>query len=99
MKMGIVVLLSSVSLITFSPLDSQNRRLDEEEKRQYKKMTCIFTMVFVALFFLLAYIEQYRFATCIAVGIALTSVLQIPCILRDIKYKATKKVAKMSFHV
>lgn len=99
MKMGIVVLLSSVSLITFSPLDSQNRRLDEEEKRQYKKMTCIFTMVFVALFFLLAYIEQYRFATCIAVGIALTSVLQIPCILRDIKYKATKKVAKMSFHI
>lgn len=99
MKMGIVVLLSSVSLITFSPLDSQNRRLDEEEKRQYKKMTCILTMIFVALFFLLAYMEQYRFVTCIAVGIVLTSVLQIPCILRNIKYKSTKKVNKMSFYV
>lgn len=99
MKMGIVVLLSAMSLIICSPIDSQNRRLEQEERIQYKKMTCIFTMVFVALFFLLAYIEQYRFATCIAVGIALTSVLQIPCILRDIKYKATKKVNKMSFHV
>lgn len=91
MKMGIVVLLSSVSLITFSPIDSQNRRLEKEGRIQYKKMTCILTMVFVVLFFLLAYMEKYRFSICISVGIVLTSVLQIPCILRNIKCNQPKR--------
>lgn len=99
LKIVIAVLLSAISLSVCSPIDSQNRRLEQEEKMRYKKTTCILTWVFVLSVFVLAHIEQYTLAVCVSIGIVLTSVLQLPCIFKYIKYKSTKKVKKMSFHV
>ena len=36
LKLAIATVIASVSLITFSPIDSENRRLDTNEKRTYK---------------------------------------------------------------
>ena len=40
LKLAIATVIASVSLITFSPIDSENRRLDTNEKRTYKKQQC-----------------------------------------------------------
>ena len=42
LKLAIATVIASVSLITFSPIDSENRRLDTNEKRTYKKTTVFF---------------------------------------------------------
>ena len=60
MKLAIATVIASVSLITFSPIDSENRRLDTNEKRTYKKTTVFFVILFglldIALFLLGKYI-------------------------------------------
>ena len=59
-KLAIATVIASVSLITFSPIDSENRRLDTNEKRTYKKTTVFFVILFglldIALFLLGKYI-------------------------------------------
>ena len=54
LKLAIATVIASVSLITFSPIDSENRRLDTNEKRTYKKTTVFFVILFglldIALF-------------------------------------------------
>ena len=60
LKLAIATVIASVSLITFSPIDSENRRLDTNEKRTYKKPTVFFVILFglldIALFLLGKYI-------------------------------------------
>ena len=60
LKLAIATVIASVSLITFSPIDSENRRLDTNEKRTYKKTTVFFVILFglldIALFLLGKYI-------------------------------------------
>lgn len=80
-KVIIVLLISSISLMIFSPIDSENRRLDWQERKHYKKTVCVFTIVFVLLSFVFACMRQYTLAGCIAIGIVLTSGLQLPCII------------------
>ena len=41
LKLAIATVIASVSLITFSPIDSENRRLDTNEKRTYKKSNSV----------------------------------------------------------
>ena len=40
LKLAIATVIASVSLITFSPIDSENRRLDTNEKGHIKKQQC-----------------------------------------------------------
>lgn len=87
-----LLLLSSASLMIFSPIDSGNRRLEHYEKQRYKKITCAFTIVFVSLFFIFACIKCHTLANCIAIGIILTAGLQLPCIIIN-TFQTLKKIA------
>ena len=48
-KLAIATVIASVSLIAFSPIDSENRRLDTDEKRTYKKNNSILCDIFRAV--------------------------------------------------
>ena len=78
LKLAIATVIASVSLITFSPIDSENRRLDTNEKRTYKKTTVFFVML-----------GKYIYTICFSVGILLTAGLQVPCIVKKM-CKSTK---------
>ncbi len=77
-----VVLGAVTSLCILSPIDSDNRRLSEEEKRRYKKVTCITAGIFAILYVLLYLAKLDTYAVCVAVGLVLPASLQLPCIMR-----------------
>ena len=78
----IVTVMAEISLIYFSPIDNENRKLSQEENKEYKKKTAIWTSFFfmVALVFYLVKWEKY--SVCIFIGIILSAGLQIPCIIK-----------------
>lgn len=77
----VVALGAVTSLCILSPIDSDNRRLSEEEKRRYKKVTCITAVIFAILYVLLYLAKLDTYAVCVAVGLVLPAGLQLPCIL------------------
>lgn len=77
--------IAGSSLIIHSPIDSDNKRLEEEQKVQYRKVVCGFVLLFLALIFILWKLNEQKYAVCIAVGLWLSAGLQIPCLVKIIK--------------
>lgn len=77
---NIIMAIAIISLIIFSPIDSENRRLSDREKKIYKQTTVYIVMVFLALYVGLLFFEKI-YALCIFEGIVLTASLQVPCII------------------
>lgn len=86
-----IVLLAVFSLIFFSPIDSENRKLEVEEKKLRKKETMIISLFFYLVHIGLVCLNWKRYAVCVGVGILLTAALQLPCIITIIQ-KAKKNV-------
>lgn len=89
-----IVLLAVFSLIFFSPIDSENRRLEADEKKMRKRETMAISLIFYGVHIVLLFFEQKKYAICIGVGILLTAGLQIPCLIKFL----TKNRKKMSFY-
>lgn len=89
-----LVLLGTLWLIVFSPIDSENRRLEADEKKLRKREAAVLSLFFFLIYIVLLSLGKERNAVCIGVGILQTAGLQVPCILQ----KMTEKVKKMSFH-
>lgn len=68
-----------LSLSLLSPVDSENRRLDADEKKRYHRITILLAAAFGCLAWILSLGGQENAAVCISLGIVLTAVLQIPC--------------------
>ena len=79
---SVCLILAVTSLITFSPIDSENRRLDVDEKSRYKVMTAVIAILFSVLHFILAVSGGESAAVCIAVGLILSAGLQVPCVVK-----------------
>ncbi|MED9968152.1 MAG: accessory gene regulator B family protein [Blautia sp.] len=75
-------IIASVSLIVFSPIDNENRRLDMDERKIYKKITAFCVMFFVLSDITLFFMGKHVYTSCISVGILLTAGLQVPCIIK-----------------
>lgn len=97
-KLAIATGIASVSLIVFSPIDNENRRLDTDEKRTYKKITVFCVIFFGLLDIVLFLLGKYIYTICFSVGILLTAGLQAPYIVKKM-HKLTKNGRKMSFDV
>ena len=67
-KLLIVTAIMGGSLIIFSPVDSQKRRLEKQRKEQYRKVVCEFVMFFLILIFILWKLNAQKYAVSIAVG-------------------------------
>lgn len=83
-KLLIVTAIMGGSLIIFSPVDSQKRRLEKQQKEQYRKVVCEFVMFFLILIFILWKLNTQKYAVSIAVGIWLSAGLQIPCLIKQL---------------
>ena len=92
--LGGMVLLGVVWLVVFSPVDSENRRLEPDEKKLRKRDVAVLASLFYLIYIVLSAFGRERYAVCVGVGILLTAGLQIPCILQ----KMTKKFKNRSFH-
>lgn len=83
--LNIITICATISLIIFSPIDSENRKLDLYEKRKYKITASIITFIFLMLYCLLVVYSYTTYAVCVAEGLILTASLQVPCILLNVK--------------
>lgn len=84
----IMTMLAVMSLIYFSPIDSENKKLGQEEYIRYKKMTVFWVAFFLLMTTLLYLCQGEKYSICISIGIILSAGLQIPCILKG------KKISK-----
>lgn len=87
-------MLCVIELAIFSPIDSENRRLEPDEKSLRKRETIVLALLFYFIYLALSLLRRDRYAVCIGVGILQTTGLQVPCVLQNM----TKKIKNMSFH-
>ena len=87
----LLVLVASVSLIILSPIDSINRKLTQDEKRKYKKITMCLLSLLLALILVLDWKQMEKIAVCVSLGIILSASLQIPCLIQRIRGIYKKK--------
>ena len=80
--LNILVFCAIFSLALFSPIDSERRHLNTDQKKQYRIITIFITIIFWVIYELLLYMEFEVYAVCIAEGIMLTAILQIPCVVK-----------------
>lgn len=83
-----LVVISGLSVVVNSPIDSKNKKLEEDEVNQYRRITCLLVIITIALYFVLIILNQSHYAVCLVVSLILTAILQLPCIVqRSIKRK------------
>ena len=80
-----LAVISGVSVIINSPIDSENKKLEEDEVNQYRCTTCLLVIVTMALYSVLITLNQSRYVVCLAVSLILTAILQLPCIVKKKK--------------
>lgn len=80
-----LAILSGISVILNSPIDSENKKLEEDEISEYRCTTCLLVMITMVLYFVLLILNQNRYALCVAVSLVLTAILQLPCIMKKEK--------------
>ena len=89
--LNILVFRAIFSLALFSPIDSERRHLNTDQKKQYRIITIFITIIFWVIYELLLYMEFEVYAVCIAEGIMLTAILQIPCVVKKYERNLTCK--------
>lgn len=82
-----IAILSAVSLMHFSPIESENRLLSRDEQVYYKKITAIIVISFVIVDLLLFLFRVYPCVVCISIGLILSAGLQYPCIFSKFIYR------------
>lgn len=77
-----MTLCAILSLIALSPIDHENRRLDKDEKKKYKKTAGIISVSFGVIYLILRLFEADKYAVCISIGLFLAAGLQIFCVFQ-----------------
>ena len=78
----ILVVINGLSIAMNSPIDSDNKKLMKDEIRQYKYITCLIVSITMLIYIVLLFMQAERYAICLAVSLVLSSLLQLPCILK-----------------
>lgn len=88
---GSVTAIAAMGVFILSPIDSENRRLDAEEKRQYRFLARRNVCVLYLLYILCTIAGYHSFAVCLSIGMVAGSLVLIVCIPKLLKQKTTKK--------
>lgn len=86
-----VTILSAISLMHFSPIESENRLLSRDEQVYYKKITAVIVVSFVIVDLLLFLFHIYMPVVCISIGLILSAGLQYPCVLNKLNKLIRRK--------
>ncbi len=81
----ISTILAAISLGIFSPIDSENRLLDKDEKRIYKRMVIYCLILFGFINIVLFVLKAYTYIVSLSIGIQLSAALQFPYIVKRIQ--------------
>ena len=85
------LLISVVQVVIFSPIDSEGRRLTQNEKKVFKKIATALSIITVILCAVLAAFHQMWAAVSIGSGLILSAALQFPCLFQKSRHKGEGK--------
>ena len=68
-RLLLFTVIMGVSLVLLSPVDSDKRKLDKQQKRKYRKVACVLVLSFLAFTAGLWEIHMEKYAVSVAVGI------------------------------
>lgn len=77
-----LVVLSLIPIIVYSPIDSQNRKLSEIEKKLFRKIAITLSLIVTFIYSVFLFSSCYHIAIPIGFGIILTAFLQVPCFFK-----------------
>lgn len=77
--LGILVILATMSLVLFSPIDSESRKLTAKETIVFRLIARVLAVLFAIVYLLLALYSHVNIAAPIGVGIIIPAALQFPC--------------------
>ena len=77
---ALLLLLAAVQAAVLSPIDSEGRRLTENEKKVFKKIATVLSVITILVCAALAAFHQMWAAVSVGSGLILTAALQFPCL-------------------
>lgn len=77
---ALVLLLSVVQIAVFTPIDSEGRRLTQNEKKVFKKIAIGLSIIIAIVCAVLAACHQMWAAVSVGSGVILSAALQFPCL-------------------
>lgn len=89
---ALITVGAAVSLVCFSPIDNENRTLNQEEYSRYKRITAVLVITFLFMDALLFAFQLHTYSICVSIGIVLSAGLQLPHIFK----KLVKNIARMT---
>lgn len=78
------VLISAILLILFSPVESSNRKLDNDERIWFRKMVLAIETVAFIIYLLLICNNFSQTAIAFGIGMIIPLIMQIPCYITKI---------------
>lgn len=81
------VVIAAIQIFIASPIDSEARQLRVKERCAFKKVARVMVALNLCLFLVALGLNWNRFAACTGCGIALTAILQWPCIIKSVLRK------------
>lgn len=79
----IMMVISGISIMFNSPIDSHNKRLDKSEIKLYKRITEMLIVSIIVLYIILFLLKCSYYAKYLAMSITLIAILQVPCIVKN----------------
>ena len=79
-----VITLSLISIFVFSPVDSENYRLNEIEKQDFHRVVVILIFICIVVESTLLVTKEIRYFYCIGFGVVTTAILQLIQAARNI---------------
>lgn len=76
-----VVILSCITLCILSPIDSDSRKLNNSEKKVFRRVAQIMSCSLMFSYFLFLFFEFYHIAIPLGMGLAMAASLQLPCLI------------------
>lgn len=80
-----IMVISVITVILISPVDTPNKRIDQNKKRLYRKKTILFTIINLGLFACMNVLKKYNIAIALSIGMSLAAILLILGKFEEIK--------------
>lgn len=83
---ALLLFLAAIQISIFSPIDSEGRRLTQNEKRVFKRIAIALSIITLIVCAVLAVLHQMWAAVSVGSGMILSAALQFPCLFIKDRY-------------
>lgn len=86
-KLYLILIIASISLIINSPIVSPQRPSNLEEQKHFRQIVLIAVILYNSIILPLSQTSFRHWSICLALGLILSALLQVPCIIKKLLTK------------